>query len=104
LLTFFCQASSGAPIDPQVAGKLLQHIAQGQSGLPVKSNLTLDLSEREREILKLLADGLANGDIAKRLHLSKGRAQNYASTILLKLDVTDRTQATLLALRHGLVA
>jgi DNA-binding NarL/FixJ family response regulator len=96
-------ASGGAHIDPQVAGKLLQHIVQGQRTSAAKTNLAVDLNEREREILKLLADGLPNGDIAERLHLSKGTVQNYISNILLKLDVTDRTQAALLAVRYGLV-
>ena len=61
------------------------------------------LSERELEILRLLADGLPNGEIAERLHLSKGTVQNYVSSIFSKLDVTDRTQAAVIALRHGLV-
>ena len=66
------------------------------------SALTADLSQREIEILKLIADGLSNTDIADRLHLSKGTVQNYVSNIFVKLDVTDRTQAAIIALRHGL--
>jgi DNA-binding NarL/FixJ family response regulator len=96
-------ASGATHIDPQVAGKLFQHIAHGQATPAAKSNLVVDLNEREREILNLLAAGLPNGDIAERLHLSKGTVQNYISNILLKLDVTDRTQAALLAVRYGLV-
>ncbi|HRW10511.1 MAG TPA: response regulator transcription factor [Caldilineaceae bacterium] len=91
-------------VDPQVAGKLFAHIAQGNtSTMGSRSTLAVDLSEREREILRLLADGLPNGEIAERLHLSKGTVQNYVSSILLKLDVTDRTQAAVIALKHGLV-
>lgn len=96
-------ARGATHIDPQVAGKLFQHIAQGQTAPAASLNLAVDLNEREREILKLLADGLPNGEIAERLHLSKGTVQNYISNILLKLDVTDRTQAALLAVRYGLV-
>jgi DNA-binding NarL/FixJ family response regulator len=61
-----------------------------------------ELSEREREVLRLLAHGLANSEIARRLYLSEGTVRNYVSTIFAKLDVTDRTQAALVALRLGL--
>jgi DNA-binding NarL/FixJ family response regulator len=90
-------------IDPQVAGKLLAHIAQPPGFTPAASTLTADLSDRELEILKLIAAGLNNGEIAERLHLSKGTVQNYVSGLFVKLDVTDRTQAAVIALRHGLL-
>lgn len=90
-------------IDPQVAGKLFAHISQPAHVAPASSTLTADLSARELEILKLLAAGLNNSDIAERLHLSKGTVQNYVSNIFVKLDVTDRTQAAVIALRHGLL-
>ncbi len=97
-------AAGATHVDPQVAGKLFSHIAHGSVSPPGSlSTLAVDLSEREREILRLLADGLPNGEIAERLHLSKGTVQNYVSSILLKLDVTDRTQAAVIALKHGLV-
>jgi DNA-binding NarL/FixJ family response regulator len=91
-------------IDPNVAGKLLKQVAN-PSAAPgdLKSSIGADLSEREREILRLVADGLSNAEIAERLHLSKGTVQNYMSSLFAKLDVTDRTQAAILALRHGLV-
>jgi DNA-binding NarL/FixJ family response regulator len=61
------------------------------------------LTERERGVLRLLARGLSNADIAERLHLTEGTVRNYVSAVFAKLGVTDRTQAALLALRHGLV-
>jgi DNA-binding NarL/FixJ family response regulator len=52
----------------------------------------------------LIAEGLSNAEIAERLFLSKGTVQNYVSVLFAKLDVTDRTQAAILALRYGLVS
>lgn len=87
-------------VDPDIAGKLFQHISRG----PVPPDLDLMhlLSDREVEVLKLLAHGLTNPEIAARLYLSEGTVRNYVSSILSKLEVTDRTQAALLALRAGL--
>ena len=90
-------------VDPQVAGKLFAQISQPATATYAASTLTADLSAREVEILKLLAAGLNNSDIAERLHLSKGTVQNYVSNLFVKLDVTDRTQAAVIALRHGLL-
>jgi DNA-binding NarL/FixJ family response regulator len=61
------------------------------------------LSERELDVLRLVTRGLSNADIAGRLYLSEGTVRNYVSAILSKLEVSDRTQAALLALRYGLV-
>ena len=69
---------------------------------PPDTSIAKDLSEREREVLGLLARGMTNAEIAKRLYLSEGTVRNYVSAILEKLDVADRTQAAVLALRHGL--
>jgi len=74
-----------------------------QHGTPKDSTLAEKLSEREREILSLLANGLSNAEIAERMHLAEGTIRNYVSTIFTKLDVSDRTQAAAIAWRHGLV-
>jgi len=101
----------GTVVDPQVAGKLFSYVAQkSEVGSATSARLEqeqaqeklAELSEREREILRLLAQGLPNNEIARTLHLSEGTVRNYLSTIFLKLDVTDRTQAAILALRLGL--
>jgi DNA-binding NarL/FixJ family response regulator len=60
------------------------------------------LSPREREILVLLADGLSNGQIAERLHLSPSTVKDYVSAVLGKLETTNRVQAAVLAHRAGL--
>ena len=89
-------------VDPAVAGKLFDQIAQGSTP-PADSTILQTLSERELEVLRLLARGLNNAEIADQLYLSQGTVRNYVSAILTKLDVTDRTQAAVLALRYGLV-
>lgn len=88
-------------VDPAVAGKLLGQIAQNNP--PRQPPVEISLSERETEVLQLLAQGLANADIAQRLYLSEGTVRNYTSAIFAKLNVSDRTQAVVLALRYGLV-
>lgn len=88
-------------IDPSVAGKLLGQIAQNNP--PRQQTLEISLSERENEVLQLLAQGLSNADIAHRLYLSEGTVRNYTSAIFAKLNVSDRTQAVVVALRYGLV-
>ena len=87
-------------VDPEVAGKLLNQVA-GQTALP-DSSLTEKLSPREVEILGLIAQGATNQDIAAQLFLSEGTVRNYVSSIFAKLEVGDRTQAAVIALRHGL--
>jgi DNA-binding NarL/FixJ family response regulator len=52
--------------------------------------------------LRLMARGLSNGEIASRLCLSEGTVRNHVSAILTKMDVSDRTQAAVIAIQHGL--
>jgi DNA-binding NarL/FixJ family response regulator len=87
-------------VDPAVAGKLLGQVASQQT--QPATRLTATLTEREIEVLRLLAQGLPNADIAARLHLSEGTVRNHVSAIFTKLDVSDRTQAAVIAIQHGL--
>ncbi|HNT55657.1 MAG TPA: response regulator transcription factor, partial [Anaerolineaceae bacterium] len=70
---------------------------------PQSPPVEIVLSERELDILQLMTEGLSNADIAGRLYLSEGTVRNYTSAIFSKLNVSDRTQAVILALRYGLV-
>lgn len=90
------------PIDPQVAGKILDRVTQQASVPSPDQTLISQLSEREREVLRLLASGLGNSEIAKTLFLSEGTVKNYVSVIFSKLGVTDRTQAAIVAIHSGL--
>jgi DNA-binding NarL/FixJ family response regulator len=93
-------ASGKSHIDPNVAGKLLDHISH--TAPAPESTITDKLNARELAVLKLLARGLSNGDIAQRLFLSEGTIKNYVSAILDKLGAADRTQAAVIAMRYGL--
>jgi DNA-binding NarL/FixJ family response regulator len=87
-------------VDPSVAGKLMQQVA-GQQSQPA-TLLTDKLTEREVAVLRLVARGLSNADIAARLHLSEGTVRNHISAIFGRLGVSDRTQAAVIAIQHGL--
>lgn len=63
----------------------------------------LDLSERERQILRLLVGGFSNKEIAQAVFLAEGTVRNHVSNILAKMDCRDRTQAVLKAISEGLV-
>ncbi|NMB87925.1 MAG: response regulator transcription factor [Chloroflexi bacterium] len=88
-------------LDPNVAGKLLDDYQKRPLVSPPQTHFRI--SEREQELLKLLASGLSNGEIAQQLFLSEGTVRNYVSELFKKLGVSDRTQAVVVALRYGLV-
>ena len=91
-------------LDPSVAGKLVGVLGQiGQKKERVISAETFDLSSREREVLKLLADGATNREIAKALVISLGTVKNHVSNILSRLQLRDRVQAAIFARENNLV-
>jgi DNA-binding NarL/FixJ family response regulator len=87
-------------LDPSVAGKVLRQASNHQT--QPTTLIISKLTDREIEVLRLLANGLSNTDIADRLCLSEGTVRNHVSSILAKLDVSDRTQAAVIAIQHGL--
>jgi DNA-binding NarL/FixJ family response regulator len=96
--------AGGALIEPSVARKVIAEFARLEpASRPLNDGLIDPLSEREIEILKLLAQGMSNKRIAASLHLAEGTVKNYVSTILTKLGVTDRTQAALRGKKLGLL-
>lgn len=87
-------------VDPAIAGKLMNQVASNQK--QPTSLLVEKLTERELDVLRLIAKGFNNSDIAGQLHLSEGTVRNHVSAILEKLGVSDRTQAAVIAIQHGL--
>ncbi len=83
-------------LQPEVAGALL---AQDEPG--GGQGRGTSLTDREREVLGLIADGRSNREIARALVLSEKTVKTHVSNILMKLDLSDRTQAALWAVRHG---
>ena len=87
-------ARGDAPLDPKAARELLSARAPGS---PLES-----LSPREREVLVMVAEGLSNKLIARRLSISEKTVKAHLTSVFRQIGVTDRTQAALWAQRHGL--
>ncbi|WP_018924496.1 response regulator [Salsuginibacillus kocurii] len=86
-------------IDPKVAPHLLQHVHQEKS----EETLRLQsLTKREREVLREITKGNNNGEIALALHITEKTVKTHITNLFSKLDVCDRTQAALLAVKHKL--
>lgn len=97
-------AAGGVLIEPSVARKVVAEFARlAPTHRPAGEGLPEPLSEREQEILALLAQGLSNREIAERLVLAPGTVKNYVTTILQKLGARDRTRAALRAHELGLL-
>lgn len=94
-------ARGKTPVDPTIAGRLFDHIAD--THVTPNATVFMDLSEREIDVLKLISVGMSNLEIAEKLHLSEGTVRNHITSIFSKLDVSDRTKAALIAVRHHLV-
>jgi DNA-binding NarL/FixJ family response regulator len=88
-------------IDPTIAGRVAQTAARLQSG-EFWPGAHLGLSQRESEVLRLLAAGLSNRAIAQKLFLGEETIKSHLRSIYRKLDVTDRAQAVAVALREGI--
>ena len=90
-------------LDPAIAGRVMQQAVSSPPASAPSEPGGEALTERELQILHLLAQGYSNPEIAQRLHLARGTVRNYVSVVLQKLGVSDRTQAAIEALKRGLV-
>ncbi len=91
-------------LHPEVARKLMAVAVAKEEPRPSRAGETTEenLTEREREVLALIADGRNNREIAEKLVISEKTVKTHVSNILDKLHLDDRTQAAIYALRHGL--
>ena len=96
-------AAGEALLAPSVTRRLIGHFSH-RDRRPVDGRADIDLlTEREREVLTLVAEGLSNTEIADRLHVSLPTVKTHVSRILSKLGVRDRTQLVVIAYESGLV-
>ena len=97
-------AAGGALIEPSVARKVMAEFARTSHPSPQTTEKLIEpLSEREIDVLRLLAHGRSNREIARQLFLAEGTVKNYVSSAMQKLNVRDRTQAALRAKELGLL-
>jgi len=87
-------ANGDRPMSPQLAVAMLQEARKAPDNI---------ISNREEEVLQLVADGLGTGEIAARMFISQKTVKNHLASIYEKLDARDRTQAVLMAVKMGIV-
>jgi DNA-binding NarL/FixJ family response regulator len=90
-------------ISSHIAGKVLQRIRAMSTQPEIEEQIRTELSEREIEVLKLIANGKDNSMIAAELHISPKTVKNHISNILMKLQIENRIQAAVYAVRSGIV-
>jgi DNA-binding NarL/FixJ family response regulator len=90
-------------ISPHIAGKVLQHVRATTAAPEAAATIRTELSDREIQVLKLIANGKDNGMIAAELHISPKTVKNHISNILMKLQIENRIQAAVYAVRSGIV-
>jgi len=93
-------------LHPEVAKKLMSAVAGKEEPSANRAATSSEdgLTEREQEVLHLIADGMNNREIAEKLFISEKTVKTHVSNILSKLHLHDRTQAAIYALRHGLTS
>jgi DNA-binding NarL/FixJ family response regulator len=104
LITGIRAAAVGeALISPHIAAKVLQQVRATSSVPQIAEMIRSELSEREIDVLKLIANGKDNAHIAGELHISPKTVKNHISNILMKLQIENRIQAAVYAVRSGIV-
>jgi DNA-binding NarL/FixJ family response regulator len=90
-------------ISPQIAAKVLRRLRAQSSSEDAAETIRAELSDREIEVLKLIANGKDNAQIARELFISPKTVKNHISNILMKLQIDNRIQAAVYAVRSGIV-
>ena len=96
-------AAGEALLDPSVTRRLVAEFARLRPTLPPRPDALAGLTPRELEVLRLVAEGMSNGEIAERLVVSDETVKTHVSRVLSKLHLRDRTQAVVVAYESGLV-
>jgi DNA-binding NarL/FixJ family response regulator len=91
------------PLSPRVAGLIVHRARAVAGGVEAAARTAAALTEREREVLSLVAQGLDNSEIARELFLSPTTVKRHVSAILAKLEVANRVQAAIWAVRAGII-
>ena len=92
----------GSRLHPGIATRVLQEFSRISSQRLHDATVFAELTEREKEVLKEVATGKRNREIGESLFISEKTVKNHISNILSKLQVNDRTEAAMMAARHGL--
>lgn len=90
-------------ISSHIAGKVLQRLRATSAQPDIEATIRAELSDREIQVLKLIANGKDNAQIAAELHISPKTVKNHISNILMKLQIDNRIQAAVYAVRSGIV-
>ena len=96
-------AAGESLISPQIAAKVLQRLRSQSTSEDAAATIRAELSDREIEVLKLIANGKDNAQIARELFISPKTVKNHISNILMKLQIDNRIQAAVYAVRSGIV-
>jgi len=96
-------AAGESLVSPAIASKVLQRLRATSASPREAETIRSELSEREIQVLKLIANGKDNAQIAGELHISPKTVKNHISNILMKLQIENRIQAAVYAVRSGLV-
>jgi DNA-binding NarL/FixJ family response regulator len=96
-------AAGESLISPQIAAKVLQRLRAQSTSEDAAATIRAELSDREIEVLKLIANGKDNAQIARELFISPKTVKNHISNILMKLQIDNRIQAAVYAVRSGIV-
>ncbi|MFF4888991.1 response regulator [Micromonospora chersina] len=96
-------AEGDSVVAPSITRRLLDRFAPQLGPAPAEDPRLAQLTEREREVLLLVAQGLSNAEIAARVHVAEATVKTHVGRILAKLQLRDRVQAVVLAYESGLV-
>ncbi|WP_325063597.1 response regulator transcription factor [Risungbinella massiliensis] len=94
-------AHGGVVMLPQVTGQILPHLMKQSHEQAIEDQRITQLTGREKEILSYIGSGFNNREISESLFLSEGTVKNYVTQIMSKLELRDRTQTAIFAVRHG---